>query len=351
MSAPRDIARIAVCEDSRTFAAGLRGFLERDDDLRVVCVCQSAEQLLAALPGARPDLVTMDLDLPGMDGVEATRRIMATTPVPVLVLSEHSGRGSERAAAALSAGALDAVPKSELRLDAADGLGAVALRRRVKRLARARVPGVRRNGAGAAGSAAGAVLELNGRRIGAIGVCSSTGGPQALRTMLDRLPADFAVPVLVVQHIAPTFVDGLVRWLDRDLAVPVRIARDGEPLESGVTFAADGAHLVVHGGRLGFDERTAVGPHRPSGDVLLRSLASELGAEAAAVVLTGMGRDGADGLAAVAAAGGETFAQDEASAAVFGMPRAAAERGAAHVLDPPTIGSTLATLHKVGVRA
>ena len=350
MSAHDDIARIAVCDDSPTFAAALRDYLERDDDLRVVCVCNTAEDLLVALPDARPDLVTMDLDLPGMDGVEAIRRIMAAAPVPILVLSAHSSRGSERAAGALAAGALDAVPKAELRLDAADGLGAIALRRRVKRLARARVADLRRIGAGPSGSAQSAP-ELNGRRIGAIGVCSSTGGPQALRSMLDRLPADFHIPVLVVQHIAPTFVDGLVRWLDRDLAVPVRIAGEGDPLSPGVTFAADGVHLVVHGGHLAFDERTVASPHRPSGDVMLKSLASQLGAEAAAVVLTGMGRDGADGLAAVAAAGGETFAQDETSAAVFGMPRAAAERGAAHVLDPRTIGATLATLHHVAVGA
>jgi len=172
VSVAGDVARILICEDSRTFAEGLRGFLEQDSDLKVVGVCSSAEELLRELPAARPDLVTMDLELPGMDGVEATRRAMSSWPVPILVLSAHAARGSERAAAALAAGALDAMPKSDLRLHDPHAAGSVAARRRVKRLARARLPRGLRN-AGPVRAPA-----LHGRRAEVIGICSSTGGPR-----------------------------------------------------------------------------------------------------------------------------------------------------------------------------
>lgn len=333
-----DVARVLVCEDSPTYAAALRGFLERDDDLRVVGVCDSGEALLQALPAARPDLVTMDVELPGIDGVETTRRLMASSPLPVLVLSGHTPRGSERAAAALAAGALDAMAKSELRLDDAAGPAAVALRRRVKRLARARMRPV-----------SGRVKRQPpppaavGRRAGVIGICASTGGPQALHALLAQLPSDFPIPLLVVQHIASGFLDGLVRWLNDSVAVPVGIAQQGAMLASGVTFAPNDSHLGLREGGLELDRDTVAGPHRPSGDLLLGSLAAR-GADAVAVVLTGMGRDGANGLAAVARAGGLTIAQDESSCAVYGMPRAAAERGAELRLAPADIGAALSRL-------
>jgi two-component system chemotaxis response regulator CheB len=182
------------------------------------------------------------------------------------------------------------------------------------------------------------------RPAAVIGICASTGGPQALATVLGRLPADFPIPVLVVQHMTPGFTEGLVAWLDATVPPSVALARDGQELEPGVWFGTDGAHLVLDGRRLAFDPRPAVGSHRPSGDLLLGSLAEVAGARAVAVVLTGMGRDGAAGLAAVAAAGGRTIAQDEASSVVFGMPRVAAEHGARRVLSLPAIGDELAGL-------
>lgn len=338
-----DVARIVVCEDSPSYAHALRIFLELDADLRVVGTCASAEELLRTLPELIPDLVTMDLEMPGMGGVEATRRIMADRPLPILVVSGHAGRGSDHAAAALAAGALDAMPKSELRLADAEAPSAVALRRRVKRLARSRRPGGGVRAAPRAGFTT--PVSLKGRSVSAVGICSSAGGPQALEGLLGVLPAGFPVPVLVVQHIAGGFLGGLIRWMDGQVAAPVREAVEGSRIEPGVTFAADGAHLTVQrDGTIGFDRTTVSGYHRPSGDVLLGSLASAFGDRAAAVVLTGLGRDGAEGLAAVGAAGGLTFAQDEQSSAVYGMPRVAAEHGARVILSPPELGRALATL-------
>lgn len=183
-----------------------------------------------------------------------------------------------------------------------------------------------------------------------IGICASTGGPRALADALGRLPADYRIPILVVQHMTPGFIAGLVTWLDGELALPVHLADDDQELAAGVWFAPDGAHLKLEPTRrLGLDTDTIIGNHRPSGDVLLSSLASAAGARAVAVVLTGMGRDGAEGLAAVAGAGGRTIAQDEQSSGVYGMPRAAAECGAKTVLTPLAIGDELAALDQTRV--
>lgn len=343
---PPDVARVVICEDSPTYSLALRQLLEVDDDLRVVEVCQTAEELLNVLPQASADLVTMDLELPGMDGVQAIERIMGSRPVPIMVLSLHTGRGSERAAAALSAGALDAIPKSEVRLTEPDAPAAVALRRRVKRLARTRL---RRGPRSASPRLRPRPASLADRPIEVVGICCSTGGPQALHAVLGALSADFPVPLLVVQHMTAGFTPGLIKWLERTIELPVREAVQGDVLRPGATFATEGAHLVVDRfRRLALDAATDDGWHRPSGNVLLRSLAEVFGARAAAMVLTGLGRDGADGLGAVAAAGGLTIAQDEESSAVFGMPRAAAQSGAELVLGLDEIAASLRTLAQAG---
>jgi two-component system, chemotaxis family, protein-glutamate methylesterase/glutaminase len=178
-----------------------------------------------------------------------------------------------------------------------------------------------------------------------IGICVSTGGPKTLVEVLRVLPVEYAIPVLVVQHMTPGFLGGLVRSLDREIPPPVRLAADGEPLAPGVWLAPDEAHLTLDSTRhLALDRETQAGSHRPSGDLLLCSLARVAGSRAVAVVLTGMGRDGADGLAAVGAAGGRTIVQDEQSSVVYGMPRIAAQRGAQQVLAPEQIGAELAAL-------
>ena len=308
---------------------------------RCRCVRLSAEEAIADLTQLAPDLITMDIELPGMSGLEAVEDIMSARPTPILIVSSHISTGCDLAAAALASGALDAIGKDELSLRDPDGVAAVAFRRRVKLLGGARVishPRARLNGRGAVPSA-------RAPRGSVIGICASTGGPHALATLLSGIPADFAIPILVVQHIGVGFADGVARWLDSTVPLRVRLAEHGARALPGVTLAPDGADLVLGTeGILRLDHTTPAALHRPSADVLLRSIADCARSAGVAVVLTGMGRDGADGLAAVREAGGLTIAQDEATSAVYGMPREAAKRGAALILPIGKIAGALTSI-------
>jgi two-component system, chemotaxis family, protein-glutamate methylesterase/glutaminase len=329
--------RVLICEDSNLYAASLRRLLERDADIQVSAVCATAEEAIAALPGIRPDLVTMDIELPGMGGLEAVTEIMSSRPLPILVLSGHVGPGTEQAAAALAAGALDVIAKDDLNpLDPA-GVAGVAFRQRVRLLSRARV--IRHLSAKLSG---GPDTSRLAHRASVIGVCASVGGPQVLATLLKPLPADYPIPILVVQHIAAGFTAGLVRWLDRTVAIAVGIAAEGARPAPGVWLAPENTHLMLaRTGRLTLDRHTVAGHHRPSGDVLLNSVAVAAGKTGVAVVLTGMGSDGAAGAAAVRRRGGLAIAQDEESSAVFGMPKSAIDQGATVVLAPAAIAACL----------
>jgi two-component system chemotaxis response regulator CheB len=332
--------RVMICEDSATYAAALRRTLEHDGQIVVAAVCGSAEEAIEALPRVQPDLVTMDIELPGMDGFTAVEQIMSRWPVPILVLSSHVGPASGHAAAALAAGALEALAKDGLELHDPTGPVADALRHRVTMLARARV--IRHPRARLAGWQERPAFPLPPQAASVVGIGASTGGPPVLARVLADLPADYPVPVLVVQHMAAGFTEGLAGWLDHSVAVPVALATDGGTAKPGVWIAPEGAHLSVdRGGRFRLDRDTVAGPHRPSADVLFTSIAQAAGGGGVAIVLSGMGRDGAAGAAAVLRAGGVAIAQEENSCAVFGMPRAAMEQGVTAVLSPGQIAAWL----------
>jgi two-component system chemotaxis response regulator CheB len=343
MTAAGLTTRVLVCDESRGYGESLARFLGMGGDLEVVGICASGEEAVDALTRLAPDLVTIDLDLPGMGSTRAIEAIMRARPVPIVIVGEGAGRGSERTADGLAAGALEALPKALLRVDEPDAPAAVALRHRLRRLARNGVngppsPPAREERAARAG-------------VRVIGICASAGGPAALEVVLAGLPGDFPLPVLVVQHITNGFMEGLVRRLDQISALPVRIASDGQIAGPGMWFPPDNTHLLLEPRlRLRLDGETVVGSHRPSGDVLLESLASAAGPSAVGVVLTGMGRDGARGVDAIVRAGGTVIAQDEHSSAVFGMPRAAAEAGAERVLPLARIATALAQLTHAEVR-
>jgi two-component system chemotaxis response regulator CheB len=326
--------RLLICDGSHSYAARLRRVLEHDGDITVAAVCATAEEAIAALPRVQPDVVTMDVELPGMDGLAAIEEIMSRQPLPILVISVDAGR---KAAAALSAGALDAISKEDLDLDDPGGAAAAAFRNRARLLSHASV--IRHPRARLRKTP---VPQRPGRRASVIGMCGSTGGPYVLARLLGDLPAEYPIPILVVQHISAGFTEGLVQWLDQSVSLPVRIAADGAPVRPGAWIAPEGAHLkLAPSGRLRLDARTVDGHHRPSGDVLFESIAEAAADKGVAVVLSGMGNDGARGAGAVRRSGGLAIAQDQESSAVFGMPKAAIDCGADLVLPPAKIAACL----------
>jgi two-component system chemotaxis response regulator CheB len=339
------VLRVLVCEDSRSYAAGLRRTLEFDGDISVAGICASAEEAIATLPDLRPGLVTMDIGLPAMDGLTAVEEIMDSRPLPILVLSAHvAGAHNEKAAAALAAGALEAIAKDDLNLRDPAGIAGAAFRRRVRVLSRARV--IRHLRASAALAA-----QPTDRMASVIGICASTGGPQVVARMLAELPAGYPIPLMIVQHIGAGFADGLARWLDQTVPLPVAIARAGALAGAGAWIAPSGAHLTLGvNGTFALDDGAVAGLYRPSGDVLLRSVAAVAGRAGVAVVLSGMGADGAAGAAEVRRQGGLVIAQDEASSAVYGMPKAAIARGADMVLSPAGIAAELLRLGHLPLR-
>jgi two-component system, chemotaxis family, protein-glutamate methylesterase/glutaminase len=344
MTPRRAPTRVLVCDESPAYGQSLARFLGAGGELDIVGVCATGEAAVDALSRLSPELVTIDLDLSGMGATRTIEAIMHSHPMPIVIVGEGAGRSSARVADGLAAGAMEALPKALLRIDEPDGAPAVALRHRLRRLARNGIPPTPSRPARPASQAVG------GARV--IGICASAGGPAALELVLAALPSDFPLPVLVVQHITNGFMGGLVQRLDQLSALPVRIARDGQPADPGVWFPPDDAHLLLEPSlRLGLDAETVVGAHRPSADLLLESMASAAGADAVGVVLTGMGHDGARGVEAIMRAGGSVIAQDEDSSAVFGMPRAAAEAGAEVVLPLASIAAALRALAVAEARA
>jgi two-component system chemotaxis response regulator CheB len=291
----------------------------------------------------KPDVIAMDLGLPGLDGLEATRRILRETPTPIVLITANAERNEQRLAfEALDAGVLAVLSKPG---SGHEGyLNAQELRRTLKNMAQVRV--IRRwtdarMHSEPAASTTNSVER--GRALEVVAIGASTGGPQVLRTILVDLPSDFGPPVLIVQHIADGFASGLVDWLQPQCGLPIRMAADGESLNRpGIWVAPTGRHLTVHDRAIALTDGPPVSLHRPSATQLFQSVAAEYGQTAIGVLLTGMGEDGAAGLRDLKRAGGTTIAQDEASSVVFSMPSTAIQLGVVdHVVPPPAIASIL----------
>ncbi|HPC83288.1 MAG TPA: chemotaxis-specific protein-glutamate methyltransferase CheB [Thermoanaerobaculaceae bacterium] len=325
--------RVLVVDDSATVRAVLRRVLARTPDLAVAGEAADGAQAVERVMALRPDVVLMDVEMPILDGFAATERIMAVCPTPIVVVSSRVNRAELHTAfEAVRRGAVEVLAKPE---DPAgwDRLSEV-LPQTIRTVAGARARHTAAPAAGFAPPPGGALRR--GLRYVAIG--ASTGGPQAVHELLSSLPPDPPVAILVVQHIAPGFEEGFADWLAKDLQRDVALARDGEPAGPGtVRISPSGVHLRLDGeGRLCLDAATLPrGGHRPSVDELFFSCAAASPRQTAGVLLSGMGRDGAEGLAALRRAGGLTMVQDESSSVVFGMPKAALDLEAATIARPP----------------
>ncbi len=324
---PKVMIRVLVVDDSPLMCKILTNIINCDPQLLVAAVAANGKEAVDLVPCLKPDLITMDIDMPVMDGFEATRQIMAYRPTPILIVSSTAFRaGMERVFKAISHGALDVIDKSELE-PIGDKKSGEALISKIKFLNGIRSVHLPR--AKARSERAPIDLKSPGKKATdrIVALVASTGGPQALFEILKRLPEDFPCGIVIVQHITNGFLPGLVDWLGKECKIKVKIGEDSEELQPGVAYIApDNVHMKVQeGGKIRLSNEPSSANHRPSGDVLLESVAGSYGKRSVAIILTGMGRDGALGMRAVKQSRGKTIAQNEESCVVFGMPHAAIE--------------------------
>ena len=341
MSGARRV-RVLIAEDSSTARELLVSLFRDDAGTEVAGEAVNGVQAVELTKQLRPDLVVMDIQMPRMDGFEATKRIMIKAPTPVIIVTAaHDPRDVEMSLRAVRLGALTLLPKPTGPGAASFGAEAhrlVSLAKALSQVAvvRRRWPSDDSGPAGAAATHVSIPVPDLGDPVQVVAVAASTGGPAALYRLLEQLPRDTDVPVLVVQHIADGFSQGLATWLGSGTALPVKLASHGEPLLGGTVYVAPcRSHLGVgHDRSVVLSDAAPVGGFRPSATVLFRSVAAVYGRAAAGVILTGMGQDGCEGLADLRKAGGRVLAQDEASSVVFGMPGAVVSAGLADVVAP-----------------
>ncbi len=329
------LIRVLVVEDSATVRDMLCEVLRSDGGFEVVGAAGDGQVAIDLCRELRPDVVTMDMMLPRLSGLAATEQIMAFCPTPILIVSASFNRADVfNSYDALAAGAVDVLEKPLGNEPAGEWerrfLDAVHLVSRIRVITH-----LRARSSFATTATARPQPEARAGRLIAIG--ASTGGPAAVVALLRSMPVGLGVPVLVVIHLNPQFGHDFADWLDTQTAWRACFATDGEPLAENLgtaILAPPGMHMIVRNRRVHLDD----GPERlsckPSVDVLFSSIAAECDGHAAAVLLTGMGRDGAAGLLAVRRSGGETIVQDEATSIVYGMPREAASIGAARRILP-----------------
>ena len=320
--------RVLVVDDSAVMRQLLTDLLSADPEIEVVGTAPDPHIARDRIKALNPDVVTLDIEMPRMDGLTFLRKIMTLRPTPVVMVSTLTQAGAEITLEALEIGAVDFVAKPTADLSNAKTGLAIELQSKVKAAARTRV-GLRRSSAGPTKPRPQRVRHFADKIVM---VGASTGGVEALKILLTGLPAD-CPPMLVTQHMPPRFTGAFAERLNRECPMTVSEATHEESVEPGHVYIAPGSHHLQLGRHHGryiclLSDGAPVSGHRPSVDVLFRSAAQVAGATAVAAILTGMGKDGADGMLEMRKAGAVTLGQDEDSSLIYGMPRAAFERGA-----------------------
>ncbi len=342
-----DDIRVLIADDSRLSRALIREMLEQDPAISVVGEAEDGRQAVAMAAELAPQLITMDLEMPQMSGLEAIEEIMHSRAVPILVISGQAD--STNAYEAVSRGALEVLAKHEVGPAAAEALvEKVKLLSGVRVITHLRSRGPKHR----APSAPARPVSTSANGIEVVAIAASTGGPQALSTLLPALPAELAAPVVIAQHIAEGFAADMAQWLDGLTSLRVRMGEEGALLEAGTVYLAPSeSHLIVTPSRrLALPARDPSDIYKPSCDRLLASAAAVYGQSCLGLILTGMGRDGVEGMRAINDAGGPTFGQDEASSLIYGMNGLAAKAGVVE-RELPLEAMAEAIVERVGLRA
>lgn len=333
-----DRTRVLVVDDSALMRRVIWGMLEEDPEIQVVGSAVDGMDAIEKVHQLKPDVVTLDVEMPRLDGLQTLGYLMSEMPVPCVMLSAYTPRGAETTLRALDYGAADFVQKPSgavsLNLERVKDelLGKVKVARRIDLKRLSFKPGAEAAGLSALSAAPAAKEKPAQDRGSVVAIGTSTGGPRALADLLPMVPKGFPAPLLVVQHMSAGFTQSLAARLDRESRIRVKEAEQGEALEPGVAYLSPGDwHMEVERRegqvRVALNQRPPVLGVRPSVDILFNSVAEAYGAKAVGVVLTGMGRDGAKGVKAMKAREARILAQDEGTSVVYGMPRAAYATG------------------------
>lgn len=346
--------RVLLVDDSALVLTILKRMLSAAPEIQVVGTARDGREALELIPQLQPAVICTDLHMPVMDGLELTKEVMRTHPRPILVVSVSVQKeNTQHIFRLLEAGAIDVCPKPRSGLVSEYAQLTQELVGKIKILADVVVRKPRNVSSVPASPDTVQPVCTGPAAVRIVAIGASTGGPQALQTILTALPSDFRAPVLCVQHISDGFLRGLVDWLASQCRLKVQIAQSGElPLPGTIYFPPERTHLEIDArGRLMASLAPPLEGHRPSVTVTLRSIARYYGSAAVGVLLTGMGQDGAAGMQAIAQVSGITIAQDEASCVVFGMPKQAIALGAVqYVLPVNDIAPTLNQLLRPQLR-
>jgi two-component system chemotaxis response regulator CheB len=345
------IVKVLIVDDSAFMRNALRSMITSDPEIQVVGMARNGLEAIAQVKTLKPDLVTLDIEMPRMDGITALKHIMAENPLPVIMVSSLTTEGARETLEALELGALDFIPKNLKDLSVNILKLREILVERIKHLARKRHvyrPLVRRPGQPISQATASRLAPerpltmppvteraTGERRMGLLAIGTSTGGPKALQAILPALPSDFPVPVVVAQHMPPNFTGPFAERLDQLSALKVKEAVDGETLMNGTVYIAPGGKNMRVRRSGAIESVITISESReefiycPSVDALMQSASEAFPGRVLGVMLTGMGHDGLDGARAIKAGGGRLFAQDEATCVVYGMPRALVDAGIA----------------------